>query len=265
MYSLLYSTRIGKSNLNLNFILTVGNENEEVVGIPSYFSRTPTKNILNILLITKTTPILIKCIKQKENRATKNAFTNDGELCYVNIKDNKYNVIKRHGEITFEEKIILANSLYNYIPSDYFESTNVTDNLKDLDRSNIWNIEYKFINEIKFKDSNMDITIWIIPYIINKSFEDCYKYKIIAKFTKKGISNDISILNGDDFMILEENTKEFIDRLSNNNPDAFNDCIYDIIPSAVDENGFCNPPIINMDKILNDKLKVDKNCIIDGK
>ena len=80
-------------------------------------------------------------------------------------------MIRRHGKIVLQNRVIIGKSIRD----------NNADDLTD----GCSNLEYKWINEILFVDGDYTVLIQIIPYLVNQSREDCYKYDILYKLSKE--------------------------------------------------------------------------------
>lgn len=230
IHRLLYTTRLNNTSLNVNFSLQ--NDVDSIAGLPSYGMKSRANNLIGIMLLTNP-PILIS-LTSKSHRGIKTIYEKYGTLSYVQSISNKNTVIRRHGKIVLQNRVIIGKSIRD----------NNADDLTD----GCSNLEYKWINEILFVDGDYTVLIQIIPYLVNQSREDCYKYDIIAIFYQNGIFRECH--TGHDFFIYEEGVNDYIQCLSNG---GFNGFKRDVIPAALSDMGVCIPPITNMDKIFSDR------------
>ena len=229
IYRLLYTTRLNGTSLNVNFNLE--NNINVIVGLPSYGIKSRPNNLIGIMLLTNP-PILVS-LTSKPHRGSKTIYRKSGNLSYVSSIGGRKKVIRRHGELVLQNRVIIGKS--------------IRDDGQAVITDNCSNFEYKWINEIIFVDGDYTVLIQIIPYIVNESREDCYQYDVVAFFYSKGELSQT--LTGHDFFIYEEGVNDYITWLSAKELYNFTK---DVIPAALKEGGVCVPPITNMDKIFRD-------------
>lgn len=251
---LLFTTKLNSGNLNINFNSSI-NENQ-ILGLTNYSMKSLPNNTINIMLLTEPSPILIT-YHTKGHRCLKSVYANIGKISYLIETDSsqiekdskKQKIVKRNGTINLSNINILGTS---YILKD------IDQIFEPFNKSNkTFNIEYKYINKIFYFDYGLSVEIYIIPYLINKSRENPYKYQIIALF----YDNEKKLIRkyyGEDLFIYEESIKEYLQKKYKKRNDV--SYSYDIIPSSLDEKGVVFPSIINFDKIVIDnKNGIDQN------
>ena len=251
---LLFTTKLNSGNLNINFNSSI-NENQ-ILGLTNYSMKSLPNNTINIMLLTEPSPILIT-YHTKGHRCLKSIYGNIGKISYLIETDSsqierdskKQKIVKRNGTINLSNINILGTS---YILKD------IDQIFEPFNKSNkTFNIEYKYVNKIFYFDYGLSVEIYIIPYLINKSRENPYKYQIIALF----YDNEKKLIRkyyGEDLFIYEESIKEYLQKKYKKRNDV--SYSYDIIPSSLDEKGVVFPSIINFDKIVIDsKNGIDQN------
>lgn len=229
-YKLLYTTRIGKTNANVNF--NPVSEPTLIVGFENYSIKSRSNNIVSIMLLTKPSPIVFS-YTTKGHREAKTSFEKEGTVSYVATINGKKSVIRRHGKIKCMVRTIKGFS-------------NRVNMLPNLMSDKSLNYEFKYINEIIFTSSTLIIMAYIIPYIANNNREAPYVYDLVVLFYDTQ-TNCIGKYTGTDFFIYEESVRDFIDKEILNI--ATRDYVYDVLPAAIDEEGDVLPRVVNLDNI----------------
>lgn len=227
-YKLLYTTRLGGTNTNVNF--NIEESPTFVTGFASYSMKSRSNNITSIMLLVKPSPIVFS-YTTKGHRSPKYYFEKAGTVAYIAEEGGRKSVVRRHGQITSMTRIIKG---FTRRSMEY--QGVVTDNGL--------NYEYKYINEIIYTDINGVIVTYIIPYIVNENRENPYVYDIIVLFYDNQHKLQRTYY-GSDFFIYEESVREFINsEILHSSKTTY---VYDVLPAALDPSGDVFPRVVNLD------------------
>ena len=149
-----------------------------------------------------------------------------------------------HGLVSFSNETIVGPSVS--------DNPDIVTN-RDYSKIRKENLEYKFVNKILFNTNRLKVIVYIIPYIVNKNIENCYKYECTILFYNYE-EKLINCISTNDFFIYEECVNEFIQCFTEDN--SFSKYFYSSYPAAVGENGTVIPFVLGIDE-FNKKNEID--------